>query len=157
MNDTTPIFRKEEYKWLSRRTSIDLLNLDQELEEHAEMLRQCGECTALAIEIFNRAKEGLQHVVAVVANKYRTEPNNGKAPSETTIESKIPLHDDHQQAVKELQEARLDAELWKNLMSAIEAKGYDLRSGGDLITKGYITRDHLTSRRQRAIRTGTPA
>ena len=152
MDYTTPKFRTDKYTWLDKRTRIDLDNLDDAVSEMPELIRQCGECVALANEIRDAVRVEVDRVRAQIAEELRSVTVNGKAPSESQIESKLPLDNRFAKIQNDHAEARQDASLWASLMEALRNKASGMRVAADLIGTGYITRDYISSKYRQQIR-----
>lgn len=148
-----PEFRKEKYVFLKGRTRIDLDNIDDAVSEMGELIRECGESVALAIEIREALKLEADQMRAMAAETLRrTVGANGKQLSESAIESKIPLDEVYNQKLVEYGEARKDAALWTSLMEALRTKSSNLRVAADLIYAGYITSDYIRNKYRQQIR-----
>ncbi len=152
-----PLFKPDVYEWIKQHTTIDLLNIDDEVSQMPTLLQECGECAAFAAEIRDAAKDELEKAKAEAAEWYRTTPlDNGKDRSETAIASQIPLDKTYRQRQQELSDARVDASLWQNLYEAVKTKNFSLRTTADLIVSGYLTQDHILQRRRKDIRRANP-
>lgn len=147
-----PTFRTDRYLFIKRRLDLDLSDLDIEVAEMPALMQDCGECTAIANEIKDAAKEELERVEAETAEELRrTVTAGGKPPSESSIESRLPTFKQVQDALAIFQIARLDAVLWQSLMSALQSKSYSLGNIATLVSAGFTTRDHLIERRRQQI------
>jgi hypothetical protein len=149
---TQPRFRADKYAWLDARKKITMESLDSEVSEMPELIRQCGECVALANEIRDAVRVEVDQIKAQVAEELRTAPNNGKAPSESQIDSKIPLDIRYNKKLAELAEARQDASLWAILMEALRTKSSGIRVAADLITSGWLSVDYVRNKFRQEIR-----
>lgn len=147
-----PVFRPEKYKWLRVQLHLDLLNLDEEIMKIPVLLEEAGECTALAIEIRETAKEELERVAAEVAGQLRIPDDKGKSRSETMIASMMPVEHEYLDAQESLRTARLDAGLWMSMTEAIRTKSSALRVTADLVSAGFMTGSSILQNRRREIR-----
>jgi hypothetical protein len=152
MNEAEPKFRTEKYRWLKTQLKIDMLNIDQDIVELPVLLQEAGECTALAIEIRESAKEELEHTSAELASLLRVTDEKGKSRSETMIASLIPLEQDYKDKLASLSEARLDGGLWMAITEAIRTKSSALRVTADLVAAGFMTSSSILQNRRREIR-----
>jgi len=148
-----PEFRKDKYVFLQARTRIELDNMDGNVSEMPELIRECGECVALAIEIRETLKTEVDVARAMAAEKLRnSQGTNGKPLSESAIESKVPLDEDYNAKLVEFAEARRDAALWASLMEALRTKSANLRVTADLIYAGFISQDFIRDKYRKQIR-----
>lgn len=151
--DILPTFEVDRYRWLRQRSSLDLMEIDQELQELPILVQECGERVALAIEIRDSAKEELEKTKSEVAEAMRIESaKSGKEFSESKIDSKLPSNSIVEAKRAELSIARLDAALWSNLNQAIQAKQYLIRTAAELIVSGYISKDFIVDKRRKELR-----
>lgn len=148
-----PEFRKDKFTFLKARTRIDLDNIDDAVSEMPELIRECGECVSLAIEIREALKLEVDQTRAMAAETLRSSTGaNGKPLSESAIESKVPLDKEYNSKLLEFAEARRDAALWTSLMEALRTKSANLRAAADLICSGYITQDYIKTKYRQQIR-----
>lgn len=152
-----PKFEAQRYNWFKAKTTIDLMDIDEEVSMMPTLLQDAGETVCLAIETRDSAKELLSQVRSEVASELRaTKTESGKPKSETQIESEIETSQKFKDQQELLATARLDAGLWINLMEALRTKAAQLRTSADLIQSGYITRDYIQNKRRQDIRRAGP-
>ena len=150
-----PNFQPEKYTWLKSIVRLDLMALDEEIMEIPVLIQECGEYAAQAIDAVNICKDGYNAVRATVADLLRRDIlPNGKTRSEAQIESEIDRIDKLQEAADLLSAAKLDAGLWQALFEGLQTKNFSIRTAADLITKGFITQDHIISKRREELRKG---
>ena len=147
MPDILPNFNPEKYQWLRARKAIDLLSLDDEVMQIPVLIQECGEQTAIAVEIRETAKDDLKKIESVVGSEIRA-----LSKSESAITSMTPSDERVVAANRLLSEARLDAGLWQSLMDSLRTKAANLRVATDLISAGYITQSSIMEKRRRELR-----
>lgn len=154
MADTIePTFETERYRRLKQKSRLDLMDIDSELEELSFLVQEASEYAAKANEIREQAKDNLEISEAEIADALRQEPQaNGKPPSESMVESKIPLSNVYIIKKAELSRARLDAALWQSQVDALRTKSSSIRAAADLITSGYMTTNYITDKRRKELR-----
>lgn len=149
--DIKPTFRTSKYEWLRSHAQLDLMDMDEQVMQMPVLLQEAGECTALANEIRERAKDTLKHTAASLAHALREDKSNGKR-SESTIEASVPIYPEYINKLTELSTARLDASLWEALTDALRSKSMAIRVAADMLTSGWITADYIRNKRRREIR-----
>lgn len=148
-----PQLNGEKYRWLKGQLKPDLLDLDEEISRISVLVQEANENSAMANEIRDAAKEGLSVQTARAAARLRGEPlSSGKTRSEAQIESELPLCPEHQKALEEYGNARLDAALWMSMVQGYSTKAYSLSTAAELIKMGYITKDAIIEKRRKDIR-----
>lgn len=150
-----PVLYPDRYRILKHRTILDLMRLDEELSEMSVLLHEAGEIAVAAAEAADRAKADLEVACSSLASEMRNVPDGAKAPSEARIASEVLTQEDYLRAQELLSRARLDAALWRNLQDALRTKSSSIRAAADLIAAGYLTADHITSKRRAELR-GAP-
>lgn len=156
MSDTLPSFRPEKYIWLRAQASLDLADIDEAIQEMGVLIQEAGECSALANELRELAKDELEQQKSIVADYLRKEPYKDKQRSESMIDSQIPIYPDYINAQTKLSNARRDASLWATVVEALRAKSMQIRVAADLLNSGFLTSDFIRDKRRRAIRQANP-
>ena len=152
MEKITPTFMEDRYSWIRSRIPLDLLTLDEALEELPSLIQEAGELTSAAIEIREVARQELSLIESQIAERLRNSTSGSRPASETTIQSKIPLDSEYQEAQKSLGTSRLDAALWGNLVESLRKKDSSIRTSSELMISGWISKDFVLERRRREIR-----
>jgi hypothetical protein len=147
MAELEPVYAVEKYRWLKQQRQLELLDLETEVMRMPVLLQECGELTAIAIEIRESAKDEVEKVKAKVGADLR----DGNR-SETAIDKMIPLDPRYTEAQAVLSETRLDASLWQSLMESLRTKSSGMRVAADLIGVGFITQASIMQKRRREIR-----
>jgi hypothetical protein len=152
-SDLVPSFRTEKYLWFRSKRRLELLDIDEELIEIPVLVQDAGECVAIANELRDSAKEEFDRTKANIAQQLRIVPgDNGKARSESTIDSQLPLYDLYKTSQNKLSQARLDAALWSSMQEAMRTKSSQIRVAADLLSNGFLTTDYVRTKRRREIR-----
>lgn len=150
-----PTFERERYRRLRLKSKLDLMRVDEELEEMSFLVQEASEYAAKANEVREQAKTALEIGKATIADSLRAEPQaSGKPPSESMVESRIPLSNVYLIKQAELSQARLDASLWQSQVDALRTKSSSIRAAADLITSGYMTTNFIQDKRRMEIRRG---
>lgn len=136
------------YDSLQAHLRIDPLRLTEEVVELPQYQQEASEGAAAAQLTRDDAKDTLAHVTAEAADALRNRGTGDKQPSEATINSKVQLNRDVQQAQAELRAAEYDLALWQAMASAFRAKMTSIRIIADLIQAGYTTPTSLYSDRR---------
>ena len=152
--DIYPSFRTEKYLWFRSKLEVDLIDIDEDLMQIPVLIQDAGEACAMASELRERAKEGLETTRAQVAQHLRESPvtAGSRARSETQIESQLPLFEPYVTAKNALSQARLDASLWTTMVEALRSKSAMIRVSADLLNSGFITPDFVRNKRRKEIR-----
>jgi hypothetical protein len=150
MAEQEPGFAVEKYRWLKQKRHLELLDLDQEVMEIPVLIQECGETTAIAIEIRESAKDDLDKIESKITVELL---NTGK--SATAVQGMIASDERYVNANALLSEARLDAGLWQSLMESLRTKSSSMRVAADLIGAGYITQSSIMEKRRRELRPKT--
>jgi hypothetical protein len=153
-----PDFRRERFRFLKNKIQLDLLSVDEALEEIATLVQDAGECVALANEIRDAAKNELAVAEAEEADRLRqTTTIKGKPPSDYAIPSMLHLCESVRKASQVYSDARLDAALWATIVNGLMTKSSAIRTAADLISSGYLTTNHIYSKRRQEIRDVSPS
>jgi len=151
-----PSFQSEKYVWLRAHCSLDLMEMDEAVMQMGVLIQEAGEYCALANERRESAKDELEQVKAQVAEYLRGQEYKGKQRSESMIESQLPTYPDCVNSQLKLSAARRDAALWASVVEALRAKSMQIRVAADLINSGFLTQDHIISRRRKQVREAMP-
>lgn len=151
-DSTNPTFRPDRYEWLKYQAALDLTDIDEELMRIAVLIQEAGECSALANEIRETAKDDVEQAKAHVAGELREIPYKNKQRSESMIDTEIPLNEGYRNSLRQLSQARMDAALWATVVEALRVKSMQIRTAADLLTSGFITTDYIRDKRRREIR-----
>jgi len=147
-----PRYNSDRYLWLQSQTKIDLLSLDTEVEQIAELVRDASANAAVVLEYRDTMKEYVKLVYATVYLKIKSD---GIKRNDSQIEAEVTVSNDYQAALSQASQARLDASLWQSLSSALLNKSYALTTASDLIKTGFIIQDKIIERRRVEIRGAT--
>ena len=150
-NNLVPSFRSDKYQWFRARLQLDLLDIDNDLIEMPSLVQDAGECAAVANEIRDSAKEEFERTKANIAQQLR-DSAIGKKPSETMIDSQLPLYELYKQVQAAWSQSRLDAALWATIVEAMRAKSAMIRVSADMLNSGLLTADFLRNKRRAEIR-----
>jgi hypothetical protein len=126
------------YARLKARLSIDPMRLDDELIELPALLMEANEAAAEAVSMREVAKNELAMQQALIADRLRREPGDGKKKSETQISSEIALSPEYHDVLDRVEQAKHEAALWLGLVDGFKTKASALKSVADLIVSGYL-------------------
>ena len=122
--------------------------LDSNAIEQVSIHNEWSEKWAKSVLKRDKAKENFAVILATASQEIRTCPelfgwDFGKAPTETFINSKIPLHPLVQEAQEKLNEAQYETNLYSSAKETIEQRGRMLTVLVDLYKSGYFsTKSH---------------
>lgn len=149
---SVPKLGEKRYIALKMKLPLDLMLVDEELSEISVYIQEAGEFCATANETRDAAKQFVDQVEAEVSDKMRRTPDeNGKTPSEANIKARLPLAVALQDAQQVLNQAELEANLWRNLQDALRTKSHSIRAAADLVQAGFITQDYIRSKRREEV------
>jgi len=146
-----PSFRADRYSWFQAKLGVDLMQIDEDIIQLPALIQDAGECAAIANEIREKAKEDFEHAKASIAQSLR-EHTQGKKPSETMIESQLPLFELYKNKLTSLSQSRLDSALWATMVEALRSKSAMIRVSADLLNSGLLTTDYIRNKRRSEIR-----
>lgn len=149
-----PKFQAEKYRWLKAQLVTDLLNIDEEVSRIAVLIGDAGEFAAMANEIFAATTAALEESESRECSSLRDIPFNGKSRSEAQIKTEFVMAPAYKQALNDQSEARLDSNLWRNLVDAFKKKSDSLQNVGYLVHAGYLTHNFIQSKRRSELREG---
>lgn len=153
--EAVPIFRPDKYQWLRKKLPLDLMAMDEELSEISLLLHEAGEYAVNASDSADCAKDNVALVQAECAARMRQQTDDkGKSPSEAAIASSMPAEPSYIEALSLYNRAKLDAALWRNLQDAFRVKSSSMRAVADLVAAGFISQDHILSKRRAELREG---
>jgi hypothetical protein len=157
MSDSTsgiaPRQGTDEYLFYKSKLFTDTLHLDTEFEQIAVFMQEVTEQAATSAALEKSAKVALIEVTARAASELREQVlPSGKARSESQINSEVVLSPEVQAAQDTMAGISFDNDLWQGLVSSFRSKGSAMKSAAELVTVGYVTRDHLDNARRQEIR-----
>jgi len=151
--EVTPVLQPEKYKWFKCKLPLDLMAMDEELSEISILIHEAGEYAVIASDTADSAKDNLALVQAECAARMRKQTDEkGKGPSETAIASSMPSEPNYIEALNLYNRAKLDAALWRNMQDAFRTKSSSMRVVADLVAAGFISQDHILSKRRAEMR-----
>ena len=134
-----------QYAALKAKLAIDMLRFDQELIEIAQLVQEAAELSATMTALRDTAKMDLDTVTAMAASALRgVLDDKGKARSETTIASELPLVDKVQNARAALIEAEREMSIYRGLVEALKHKKEALRTLSEQMVAGFMTPTSLS-------------
>lgn len=141
------------YAALKEQLQIDPLRLSEELMGQPMLVQTAAEHAAEAIQRRDEHKFRLVVAQADAARLMRGNPDdNGKAPSEAAIASRLPLHASVQAAQTALDEAQRTAAVWMALVDSFREKGSALRRTSEMLLAGFMSPNSAHEARRAEIR-----
>lgn len=114
---------KKTYDRIRAKLHIDPMRLDEALIEAGSILQDAGECCAYAVQARDIAKNELAITESREAATLRAEGDeNGKPFSEVAIKSKLPNRKAMKDAVRQVEDTKLDADLWQVLVNSVKER-----------------------------------
>lgn len=152
MEDKIEAMRKR-YDALVPQLRISLLEIDKELMQGAQLVQECAELSADANSWEQEAKLTLDIVIADASARLRSpEDKAKKVPSETAIQSQLPLEEDVQEARLEYDNAKHLASICSSLVGSMREKARLIGKACDMTVAGYVTPSSYAPRRPQIMR-----
>ncbi len=117
------------------RLRVNKNQLDDELEDQAEMLEQISMAVALHNTTMLEAKEGLQRIEASLADDYRDREAKMTAAA---VDSAVKQHRERISALRLWMDARETLEQWQGLEKAWKDRGYAMSTLSALYSQQYF-------------------
>lgn len=136
------------YQRLRASLVIDPMEIDRDLIELPSNIMEASEKAANAVSEKDIAEASLKLAEAEAAHAIRMRAEDGKQPSEAYITREVPRSLEVRKAVEALEDAKLNAALWKALVEALRAKKSSLETMSTLIVAGFLTTDHIVRHRR---------
>lgn len=125
---------------LEQFLKINMSELDNDLIQQPELLRQVSEAYALAVSRRDAAKEELERVNAELYSTIRSQAEEeGRKITEKAIDSEITQSPEHQRAHREWLDRKLEADQWSALKDSFYQRSHMLRDLVSLFTSGYFS------------------
>ncbi len=150
----SPDYGMNDYNRLRAALQIDLLRLGEEIVEFPMQLQEAGELCAGAVAASIRAENALKEITAKAADGLRGMLVNDKAPSEASINSRLPRHKAVMAAKAEQEAAMLDQALWVALVSSMRAKQSALKQASEMTVAGYLAPNAAYNTRKKEMHEG---
>lgn len=130
---------------------IDKNSLDKALETQAAIYFQISEEYALAVSRRDEAYENIKQVDAQLNVSLRKElEDDGKKVTEALVSSAVMQHKDHNAAVENHLQLKLDADILSALKESFHQRSYMLREMIELYIAGYFAETSHTASTERA-------
>lgn len=127
-----------DYEAFSKMLHIQKHRLDDELEVQSDILQQIGEGAATMTAREAQAKEDLDQLEAeLFLELYK----KGGGTTKEQAQASIQLDPDRNRLWKKWQSSKTEKERWSKLYDSWKARGFDLKSLGQLYTDQYFTVD----------------
>jgi len=129
-----------QYERLKRSLPLDQLRIDEEIMELPMLMQEAAELAASLREEERTAIHDYEIAKSEAAQRLRsTTDEKGKAPSEASISSRLNAEVDVQNARRDVEQTKYDADVATALASNLHEKRYTLLKFADMMLAGFIT------------------
>lgn len=131
------------------RLRVDRNSLDDELEDHAELLEQISHAATLANSAALRAKDQLSKVEARLLEDLKAEDSSLTAQR---LDAKVRRHPERRDAFDGWMRARENYEAWLGMQEAWKTRGFSIRNLSGLYSDQYFALDSTRAAPKRSRR-----
>lgn len=129
------------------RLRVDRNSLDDELEDHAELLEQISHAMTLANSAALRAKDHLSKVEARLIEDLKAEDSSLTAQR---LDAKVRRHPERREAFDGWMRARENHEAWMGMQEAWKTRGFSIRNLSGLYSDQYFTLNSTQAKPRRS-------
>ena len=137
----------QKYNNLKKRLNLDAVNIDKDLVELPMIIQEASELFSEVQNEYNVADHAYDVILAETAQDLRNV--DGRAPSETQIQARVPLSELVQDARNIRDNLKTELAQVKALVENLRDANQNLKTVGQLIMAGFISPNSVYKRKEK--------
>lgn len=137
----------DKYNDLKKRLNLDAVNIDKDLVELPMVIQEASELFSEVQNDYNVADHAYDVILAETARDLRNV--DGRAPSETQIQARVPLAEPVQDARNVRDNLKTELAQVKALVENLRDANTNLKTLGQLIISGFISPNSVYKRKEK--------